>query len=214
MAEFKAMLEGLGYACVSTVLNSGNAVFTSTGRSSSKHAASIETALQQTMAISTPVIVKSTAELSAVIRASPIDPPDTDHSKYLVAFAAEEEALLALAPLQTLAQAPERFVLTKVAAFLYCPAGLLESRVGEALLGKAGKRVTTRNWATVLKLSAQAGASVAEPLGQREAQRRGTWPAMPCGSSSASRAKHPTAGPALPRTLGHTKRAVSAQECL
>lgn len=161
MAEFKAMLEGLGYTGVGTVLNSGNAAFTSTGRSPSKHAASIAAALQQTMGVTTPVIVKSTAEFSAVIGASPIDPPDTDHSKYLVAFAAEEEALLALAPLQVLAQAPERFVVTKVAAFLHCPAGLLESRVGEALLGKAGKRVTTRNWATVLKLSAQAGASVA-----------------------------------------------------
>ena len=58
MAEFKAMLEGLGYTSVSTVLNSGNAVFTSTGRSSSKHAASIAATLQQTMGVTTPVIVK------------------------------------------------------------------------------------------------------------------------------------------------------------
>ena len=158
MADFKALLEGLGYTSVSTVLNSGNAVFTSTGRSPGQHAAAIATALHQTMAIATPVIVKSAAEFSAVIGASPIDPPDTDHSKYLVAFAADEEALLALARLQVLAQAPERFVVTKVAAFLHCPAGLLESRVGNALLGKAGKSVTTRNWATVLKLSARAGA--------------------------------------------------------
>ena len=161
MAEFKAMLEGLGYTSVSTVLNSGNAAFTSTGRSPQKHTASIAAALQERMGVTTPVIVKSMAELSAVVSASPIALPEEDHSKYFVAFAAEEEALLALAPLQVLAQAPDRFVVTKVAAYLHCPAGILESRVGEALLGKAGKRVTTRNWATVLKLSAQAAASAA-----------------------------------------------------
>lgn len=32
--------------------------------------------------------------------------------------------------------------------------GILESKVGSALLGKAGREVTPRNWATVLKLKA------------------------------------------------------------
>lgn len=161
MAEFKAMLESLGYTNVSTLLNSGNAVFTSTGRSQRKHEASIAAAIQKTMAVTTHVIVKSAAEWSAVVGASPINPPEEDHSKYLVAFAADEEALLALKPLQELAQSPERFVVTKVAAFLHCPGGVLQSQVGEALLGKAGKHITTRNWATVMKLSTLVGAGVA-----------------------------------------------------
>ena len=156
MAEFKALLEGLAYTNVSTILNSGNAVFTSSGRSPTKHAAAIATTLQQKLGVSAPVIVKSAAELSAIIGASPITPPDADHSRYFVAFAAEEEALLALTPLQALAQAPQRFVVSSAAAFLHCPNGILESKVGEALLGKAGKGVTTRNWATVLKLHALA----------------------------------------------------------
>jgi uncharacterized protein (DUF1697 family) len=161
MAAFKAMLEGMGYTDVSTLLNSGNAVFSSAARSQRKHEASIAAAVQETMAVTTPVIVKSAAEWFAVLSASPISPPATDHSKYLVAFAAEEEALLKLEPLQSLAGGAERFVITKVAAFLHCPAGVSQSKVAEALLGKAGRRVTTRNWATVLKLSTQVGAGVA-----------------------------------------------------
>lgn len=161
MADFKAILESLGYTGVSTLLNSGNAVFTSTGRSQVKHAGFIATALQQTLGVTTPVIVKSAAEWSEVINVSPIDPPESDHSKYLVAFAAGDDELMALERLQDLAQGTERFVVTKVAAYLYCPAGVLQSRVGEALLGKAGKRVTTRNWATVMKLHARSGSSVA-----------------------------------------------------
>jgi uncharacterized protein (DUF1697 family) len=161
MAEFKAMLEGLGYTDVSTLLNSGNAVFTSAARSPRKHEVSIAAALQEAMSVTTPVIVKSAAEWSDILRASPIDPPDADHAKYLVAFAADEAALSELKPMQTLAVPPERFIVTNVAAFLYCPAGVLQSRVGEALLGKAGKHVTTRNWATVLKLAARVGVGMA-----------------------------------------------------
>jgi uncharacterized protein (DUF1697 family) len=161
MGEFKAMLESLDYTNVSTILNSGNAVFTSSGRSQVKHAASIAAALQQTLSVTTPVIVKSAAELYEVINSSPIEPPESDHSRFLVAFATGTDELQALEPLQHLAEGTERFVVTKVAAYLHCPAGVLQSRVGEALLGNAGKRVTTRNWATVMKLRAKAAASVA-----------------------------------------------------
>jgi uncharacterized protein (DUF1697 family) len=155
MADFKALLEGLGYTGVSTVLNSGNAVFTSAARSQDKHAQAIAAALQQELAVFTPVIVKSAAQLSAVIDASPITPPQAQHSRYLVAFAAEAQDLGALETLQSLAHDPERFVVTRAAAFLYCPAGVLQSRIGKALLGSAGRRVTLRNWGTVLKLDAQ-----------------------------------------------------------
>jgi uncharacterized protein (DUF1697 family) len=160
MAEF---LENLGYSHVSTLLNSGNAVFASTDPSTVKHAASIAATLQKTLNITVPVIVKSAVELSEAISASPIDPSETDHSKFLVAFAADSDAIRALAVLQELAEPPERFVVTKTAAYLHCPAGVLQSRVGKALLGKAGDRVTTRNWATVMKLLALASASFKLP---------------------------------------------------
>jgi uncharacterized protein (DUF1697 family) len=62
-----------------------------------------------------------------------------------------------LAPVQALAGPDERFVVGAHAAYLHCPAGILASRAGEALLGRAGRTVTTRNWATTLKLHALAG---------------------------------------------------------
>ena len=161
MDDFKSLLEGLGYTNVSTILNSGNAVFTSSVRSASRHAVAIAAAVQQEMGVTTPAIVKSASELSAVISASPYVPPEAHHSRYLVAFAPEAEVLQALVPLQALAQEPERFVVTPEAAYLYCPDGVLQSKVGEALLGKVGKGVTTRNWATVLKLATRAAASAA-----------------------------------------------------
>ena len=159
MAEFRALLEDLGYKDVKTLLNSGNAVFASTGRSASKHAEEIASALQDRLGVVASTIVKSGSELESVVNQNPIVPEESEHSRFLVALGANESALQSLAALTSLVQVPEKLVITKEAAYLYCPSGILESKVGKAMLGKVGKAVTTRNWATVLKLSAMVSAS-------------------------------------------------------
>ena len=159
MAEFKAMLEALGHTEVKTLLNSGNAVLTSSTRSAAKLSAAIAAALSERFGVSTPVIVKSAAEFSAAVREAPMTPPEADHSRFLVVFGPDEPALQALQPLADLAAEGERLAITAHAAYLHCPGGLLESRVGEALLGKAGRGLTSRNWATVLKIEALLGAA-------------------------------------------------------
>ena len=159
MPEFKSMLEVLGYTEVKTLLNSGNAVVTGVGRSGAKHAASIGAAIHERFSVDTPVIVRSAAELLTVIENNPMVPPEEHHSRFFVAFGQDSASLQSLSPLVPLAKEHERFVVTDTAAYLNCPAGLLESKVGAAMLGKAGKAVTTRNWATVLKLQALLGAA-------------------------------------------------------
>jgi hypothetical protein len=59
MAEFRAALESLGHHHVRTLLNSGNAVFSSTSRSDSKLASVIAKAVEERFGVVTPVIVKS-----------------------------------------------------------------------------------------------------------------------------------------------------------
>lgn len=161
MADFRSMLEGLGYSAVRTLLNSGNAVFTSTGGSSRKHADAVSVAVQERFGISTPAMVKSAAEFAAIVTGNSIVPPETDHSRFLVAFAMDPARLDELNALQGLLQPGERFVVTEHAAYLHCASGLLESKLGEAILGKAGRSITTRNWSTVLKLSSLLGESAA-----------------------------------------------------
>jgi uncharacterized protein (DUF1697 family) len=161
MAEFKALLQQLEYTDVSTLLNSGNAVFSSTGKSSAKHAASIARALEKRLALRVATVVKSAVELSAIVAANPISVPDSDHSKFFVAFAQEPAALQGLQELQPIAQPPERLAIGEQAAYLHCANGVLESKVGAAMLGKLGKSLTTRNWATVLKLHTLCSASAA-----------------------------------------------------
>lgn len=157
MAEFKALLEKLGCTRVKTLLNSGNAAFSSTGRSTARHAAAISAALRDRLGVDVLVIVKSAADLAAIVDGVPVRPPETEHSRFLVAFGPDAASLGSLEPLKGLVRPPETFVLTPRAAYLHCAAGILTSKAGEALLGKTGRGVTTRNLATVLKLHALAG---------------------------------------------------------
>lgn len=153
MAEFRVLLEGLGFTEVKTLLNSGNAVFHSAGRSAAAHAKGISVALVEQLGVQVQVVVKSAADFQAVVAENTLAPAEDQHSRFLVAFAQEQAAIDALAALRPLARAPERFLIGKHAAYLHCARGILESAVGAALLGKAGRAVTTRNWATTLKLA-------------------------------------------------------------
>lgn len=57
-----------------------------------------------------------------------------------------------LEALGTLASPPDRLHVGERAAYLWCADGILASKAAVALLGKAGREATTRNWATVLKI--------------------------------------------------------------
>lgn len=162
MAGFKRLLERLGYSEVRTLLNSGNAVFASSRRSTKRHAQAIAAAVQAEFGVTTLVVVKSAVQLSAIVRGNPMTPAPTDRSRFLVAVGNDVGALKTLEPLLPLAQGNERLVITPAAAYLHCPGGLLECDVGKAILGRAGKAVTSRNWATLLKLESLA--SIARPI--------------------------------------------------
>ncbi len=154
MAEWRGLLEELGYTDVRTLLNSGNAVFDSTIRASATHETRIAASLLDAMQLEVPVVVKSAKEFVAIEDENPLTAVAIDPSRLLVTFARDVAALQGLAPLLALVTPPEDFRIGKEAAYLWCPNGILQSKAGDALLGKAGKAVTTRNWATVQKISA------------------------------------------------------------
>lgn len=153
MVEFRALLEAQGFTDVQTLLNSGNAVFYSTGRSATTHAKAISAALQERLDLTVNVVVKSSSDFLAAVAENTLAPAADQYSRFLVAFAQEQTAIDALAALRPSVRAPERLLIGKQAAYLHCARGILESEVASALLGKAGRAVTTRNWATTLKLA-------------------------------------------------------------
>jgi len=156
MAELRALLSGLGYTGVATLLNSGNVVFRAERGAPTKHAADIAAAISTELDVAVPVIVKSASELASIVSDNPIKAASEQHSRLLVAFVQDAKALASLAAIKSMVVPPEQFAVGKNAVYLLCARGILESKAGKALLGKAGKVATTRNWATVLKLKALA----------------------------------------------------------
>lgn len=156
MESFRSLLSGLGYTNVATLLNSGNAVFRAARGGPATHAPRIAAALADSLGVDVPVIVKSAAEFAAIVAENPIKFDVADHSRLLVAFTQDRQALAGLAPIRALLVSPEQFAIGENAAYLLCAAGILQCKAGEALLGKAGRLATTRNWATTLKLHALA----------------------------------------------------------
>ncbi|MCM5681580.1 DUF1697 domain-containing protein [Schlegelella sp. S2-27] len=159
MADLRALLAELGYTDTATLLNSGNAVFRANQGAPAQHAANIAAAMLQRLKLDVPVIVKSARELSAIVGENTLAEKASNPSQLLVVFAQDNASLSALHVVEAAIEPPEQFLVGKNAAYLHCAAGILESKAGGALLGKAGKTVTTRNWATVLKLQALVGGS-------------------------------------------------------
>lgn len=159
MASFRSILTDLGYTGVATLLNSGNAVFSAAKGTSKSHAAAIASSIAAELNLEVPVVVRSAQELAAIVAENPLAEKDFNPSRLLVAFPMDEVALKALAPITALAKAPDQFHLGSKAAYAYCAEGSLVSPVGAALLGKPAGAVTTRNWATTLKLHDLASAA-------------------------------------------------------
>lgn len=172
MAELRRILAEIGCTDVRTLLNSGNAVFRASSRAPAKLAAAIAAALRVQLGVEVPVIVVPAADLDVIVRDNPLSFADGDHARVLVAFAADARSLAALDAIRPLLAPREQLAVGAKAAYLLCVGGILESRAGEALLGKAGRAVTTRNWATVLKLQALASEPPPRADGQRTPRAR------------------------------------------
>jgi uncharacterized protein (DUF1697 family) len=153
MADLKTIFEDLGFGEVRTVLNSGNVVFEAGRATPSANAKRIATALTERIGISANALILAATTLDAAIAGNPFADEIEDPSRLLVGFYTSDDR----GEFETLrGEHPrEHFAAGAEACYLWCPDGILESRIGEALVGaKFRNLVTTRNWATTLKLQA------------------------------------------------------------
>jgi uncharacterized protein (DUF1697 family) len=154
MAELRALVEGLGYRDVRTLLNSGNVVFTAPRTAPATAAARIEAALAERLGVTARVTALSAAELAAAVAGNPLLAADRHPSRLLVAVLADPADRRLLVPLTGEDWSPEAVALGARVAYLWCPEGVLASRLPEAVGRALGDGVTTRNWATMTKLDA------------------------------------------------------------
>lgn len=150
MVDLKVLLGELGVTNVTTLLNSGNAVFDSKKKLS---ADKIRATVLEKLGVDAAVILKTATEWAAIAAPHGIDQAD-DPSRLLVAIPKDAASLQTVADIA--AASGEQFVVTADAAYLWCGNGILESKAAVVLLKKLGENGTTRNWATVQKLNALA----------------------------------------------------------
>ena len=87
-----------------------------------------------------------------------------DPTRLLVSFRMGPLDPRLLPPLLQQDWSPEALALGSHATYLWCPQGVIQSRLFQALSRLPGDRLTTaRNWATVLKLHALAQAAAPSP---------------------------------------------------
>jgi uncharacterized protein (DUF1697 family) len=157
MADLRAVVEDLGYRDVRTLLNSGNVVFAAPGAAGGDAAGRIEKAMAMRLGVSARVTVLSARELAAAVADNPLLAVADDPSRLFVAVLNQPADRKRLEPLARQDWAPDALALGKRVAYLWCPEGMMASRLAEAVGRALGDAVTTRNWATMTKLHALAG---------------------------------------------------------
>ena len=93
-------------------------------------------------------------DFAAVVAENPLLAVMTQPSRLLVSFLRDSKARQRLDPLVNQDWSPEGLALGKRVAYQWCPEGLLASPLAEAVSDALGDAVTSRNWATVLKIHA------------------------------------------------------------
>jgi uncharacterized protein (DUF1697 family) len=153
MADLRRVVEELGFHDVKTLLNSGNVVFSGEEARTADVAASIEQAVQEATGVSARTIALTSAEFQQVVAENPITEPPNP-SRLLVVFLFDPVDRRELAAMAKDDWTPETVAVGSRAGYFWCPDGVLESRALKAAGKVLTADVTTRNWATVLKIQA------------------------------------------------------------
>jgi uncharacterized protein (DUF1697 family) len=155
MEDLRALLSGLGHADVRTYLRSGNAVFSCPAGQPDDLAAEIEDAITGTLGMTVRCVIRTGAELRAVIDANPLRDVATDGSKLLALFlsGAPDAGLLAASDPRDLA--PGHIYVGDRVIYQWCPDGIMAApNMVEFADKKLKVTATGRNWNTVTKLCA------------------------------------------------------------
>jgi uncharacterized protein (DUF1697 family) len=153
MADLRALLEDLGYTAVRTHLNSGNVVLTGDEADPAEHAARIEAAIRDRLAMDVRCAVLTADELRAIVDDHPLADVADNGSRMMayVYVRPVDPALVAGHP--AVPQDPERARVGDRAVYQWCPDGLMAAPdVGPYIKQHLRTDVTARNWNTITKL--------------------------------------------------------------
>ncbi|PVU82153.1 DUF1697 domain-containing protein [Cellulomonas sp. WB94] len=164
MAELRATVEAAGHTRVATLLNSGNVVLTlrdggggpgTTSRATDVHvslAAEVADGLRERLGLDVDVVVRTRAEIDAVIDANPFPAAARDDPAHLIVMF--HATPVSVDPgSDVAAHGREQIAWAGADAYVHYPDGIGRSTLTPAVLTRAaGQAGTGRNWRTVLAL--------------------------------------------------------------
>ena len=146
MPDLRRVVEALGGSDVETYLQSGNVVF----RGPRRVGLELEQALLTEVGVHSRVLLRSHADLVAVVDGTPYD---AGGKLVSVTFLDHEPDRAAVEAIDPAAYGDDEFALTGREIYLHTPHGYGRSKLGNAFWeNKLGVTATTRNWNTVLAL--------------------------------------------------------------
>jgi uncharacterized protein (DUF1697 family) len=156
MPALRSALEEAGFGDVKTYVQSGNVVLTSRAKAETVQR-KIEKVLEESFGLEIPVVVRSSAELAAVVRRNPLRRVATDPRRYQVTFLSAKLSAEVARELEELAAPEERVAIAGREVYAWHPKTIARSKLWAKLAGKSlGVTATSRNWATVEALHAMA----------------------------------------------------------
>ena len=152
MGELRKLLEGHGYGDVRTHLQSGN-VLLSSPLPPRQLEAKLEQQLTRGLGIEVRVLVRTGAELAAVVRRDPLGKVATNPSRYLVSFLSKRLPAKVVRELEAAEIAPAQLVIDGRELYAWYPDGVQRAPLAKLLDDKRlGVLSTARNWHTGTKL--------------------------------------------------------------
>ena len=153
MGALRALVEELGYSEVRTLLNSGNVVFSAAKADPGEASLRIAEALKEKLGVSARVTVISARELADVVASNPLLGIADNPSRLLVGVLEKPADKGRLADISERNWGKEKIALGAArAVYMWMPDGVIKSRVNAAVAKALGEGITSRNWATMVKL--------------------------------------------------------------
>jgi uncharacterized protein (DUF1697 family) len=161
MPDLRSLAEDLGFTDVATHVQSGNLVFGSAMRGAvatrpDRLARQLEGGLVERFGFEVDVVVRSRAEIEAVLALNPFGEIATDLARYSVTFLSAPPDAERLARVDAATYLPEQFHVEGREVYLWLPDGMQSSRLATPLskVGGPGVIATNRNWRTVEAVAA------------------------------------------------------------
>ena len=157
MDELRASFDALGCTGVTTYIQTGNVLFTTTSKSERALAGAIEQRLAEDFGDSPAVLLRSVADLQRVGTSSPYAKAGADKARHHVTFLATVPSQAALHALKLPPSGRDELVVDGKEVYVHTPDGYANTKyTGTFLERRLGVVSTTRNWNTVTKLCALA----------------------------------------------------------